>query len=42
MAHGREATGGNYWGIMTLARGIPGGFELMLYGEGGSEGGAEE
>ena len=28
---GGKPSGGSYWGIMQLARGVPGGFELMLY-----------
>ena len=39
---GGKPSGGNYWGIMKLARGIPGGFELMLHGDTGSNGGTEE
>ena len=38
---GGVPSGGSYWGIMQLARGVPGGFELMLYGDAGSEGEAE-
>ena len=38
---GGEPKGFNYLAIMTLARGVPGGFELMLYGDAGSEGEAE-
>ena len=30
--------GFNYMGIMQLARGVPGGFNLMLYGDPESEG----
>ena len=39
---GGKPSGGSYWGIMTLARRIPGGFELMLYGDAGPVGGTEE
>ena len=38
---GGVPSGGSYWGIMQLARGVPGGFELMLYGDAGSEGEGE-
>ena len=40
--NGGTPSGGNYWGIMTLARGIPGGFELMLHGDASRGSGAEE
>ncbi len=40
--NGGTPSGGSYWGIMTLARGIPGGFDLMLYGDAGLDGGTEE
>ncbi len=35
----REPT---FWGIMELARGVPGGYELMLCGEDGSDGESQE
>ena len=42
VARWRDALRGKLLGIMTLARGIPGGFDLMLYGDAGPDGGAEE
>ena len=30
---GGEPTGGNYWGLMQVARHVPGGFPLLLYGD---------
>ena len=29
---GVEPTGGNVWAMFQLSRGVPGGFELLLYG----------
>ena len=39
---GGEPTGGNFWGLMELARRVPGGFPLLLYGDPRAEVGAEE
>ncbi len=38
---GAEPTGGEVWALMNLARGVPGGFELLLHGRAGNHGGAE-
>ena len=42
LAGGGRPKGGNYYGIMQLSRAVPGGFELMLYGEAGADGEAKE
>ena len=39
--NGAEPTGGNVWAMFQLSRGVPGGFELLLHGHAGDEGGAE-
>jgi transcriptional regulator with XRE-family HTH domain len=34
---GGRPTGPKFWGIVQLARTVPGGFELIMYGEAGSD-----
>ena len=35
---GGPPSGAYFWAILGLARDVPGGFELMLYGDDGAEG----
>ena len=42
LAGGGRPKGGSYYGIIQLSRSIPGGFDLMVYGKGLSDGEAEE
>ena len=39
---GGEAHRGNFWGLMELARRVPGGFPLLICGDPRAEVGAEE
>ena len=39
---GGRPKGGSFYGIVQISRAVPGGFELMLYGKGLSDGEAEE
>ena len=39
---GGMPTGANYWGIAELARRVPGGMDLILFGQAGPEGEAKE
>ena len=35
---GGRPSGPNFWAIMELARDVPGGYEMMMYGDDGTEG----
>ena len=39
---GGVPSGANFWGIIVLARGVPCGYDLIMYGGSGSDGEAED